>query len=43
MDAGADFVLTQLFFDNADYFQFRDYVAGTLASARRSCPESSRF
>lgn len=28
--AGADFVLTQLFFDNADYFEFRDYVAGTL-------------
>ena len=25
MDAGADFVLTQLFFDNADYFEFRDY------------------
>jgi methylenetetrahydrofolate reductase (NADPH) len=28
--AGADFVLTQLFFDNADYFEFRDYVAGKL-------------
>jgi len=24
IDAGADFVLTQLFFDNADYFEFRD-------------------
>ena len=28
--AGADFVLTQLFFDNADYFEFRDYLTGTL-------------
>jgi methylenetetrahydrofolate reductase (NADPH) len=28
--AGADFVLTQLFFDNADFFEFRDYVAGQL-------------
>jgi methylenetetrahydrofolate reductase (NADH) len=30
MDAGADFVLTQLFFDNADFFEFRDYVTGKL-------------
>jgi methylenetetrahydrofolate reductase (NADPH) len=30
VEAGADFVLTQLFFDNADYFEFRDYVAGKL-------------
>jgi methylenetetrahydrofolate reductase (NADPH) len=29
-DAGADFVLTQLFFDNADYLEFRDYMAGNL-------------
>ena len=28
VEAGADFVLTQLFFDNADFFEFRDYVAG---------------
>lgn len=26
IDAGADFVLTQLFFDNADYFEFRDHM-----------------
>jgi methylenetetrahydrofolate reductase (NADPH) len=25
--AGADFVLTQLFFDNADYYEFRDHLA----------------
>lgn len=30
IDAGADFVLTQLFFDDADYFEFRDFVAGKL-------------
>jgi methylenetetrahydrofolate reductase (NADPH) len=28
--AGADFVLTQLFFDNADYFEFRDYLTQKL-------------
>jgi len=30
IDAGADFVLTQLFFDNADFFQFRDYLTAKL-------------
>jgi len=29
IDAGADFVLTQLFFDNADFFQFRDHMTRT--------------
>jgi methylenetetrahydrofolate reductase (NADPH) len=28
--AGADFVLTQLFFDNADFFEFRDYITKKL-------------
>jgi methylenetetrahydrofolate reductase (NADPH) len=26
IEAGADFVLTQLFFDNADYYEFRDFL-----------------
>jgi methylenetetrahydrofolate reductase (NADPH) len=26
IDAGSDFVITQLFFDNRDYFAFRDYL-----------------
>jgi methylenetetrahydrofolate reductase (NADPH) len=30
VDAGADFVVTQLFFDNADYFEFRDYATNKL-------------
>jgi len=28
IDQGADFVITQLFFRNRDYFEFRDYLAG---------------
>jgi len=28
IDHGADFVLTQLFFDNRDYFEFRDHLTG---------------
>lgn len=27
IDAGADYVLTQLFFDNKDYFEFQDHLA----------------
>jgi methylenetetrahydrofolate reductase (NADPH) len=30
VEAGADFILTQLFFDNADFFEFRDQIAGKL-------------
>ncbi len=26
IDAGADFVITQLFFDNADYYEFREHM-----------------
>ncbi len=30
ISAGADFVLTQLFFDNADFFEFRDHLTKKL-------------
>ena len=30
VDAGADFVVTQLFFDNADYLEFRDHLTQKL-------------
>ncbi len=30
IEAGADFVLTQLFFDNADFFEFRDHLTNQL-------------
>src|SRR6185436_6164161 len=30
IDAGADFVLTQLFFDNADFYEFRDHLTRKL-------------
>jgi methylenetetrahydrofolate reductase (NADPH) len=30
VEAGADFVVTQLFFDNADFFEFRDYATQKL-------------
>jgi methylenetetrahydrofolate reductase (NADPH) len=32
IDAGADFVLTQLFFDNADFLQFRDHMTRKLGT-----------
>ncbi|HYG22825.1 MAG TPA: methylenetetrahydrofolate reductase [NAD(P)H] [Verrucomicrobiae bacterium] len=30
IDAGADFVLTQLFFDNADFYEFREHLTREL-------------
>lgn len=38
IEAGADFVLTQLFFDNADYFEFRDYLVNRLGVTVPICP-----
>lgn len=33
VDQGADFVITQLFFDNRDFFTFRDHLRGKLGSS----------
>jgi methylenetetrahydrofolate reductase (NADPH) len=38
IDQGADFVLTQLFFDNADFFEFREYMVKKLATNVPICP-----
>ena len=38
IECGADFVLTQLFFDNADFFAFRDHMVGTLGVTVPLCP-----
>ena len=38
IDHGADFVLTQLFFDNNDFFEFRDYLTKKLGVNVPICP-----
>ncbi len=38
IDQGAEFVLTQLFFHNADFFEFRDYMANKLQVKVPICP-----
>ena len=38
IDCGADFVLTQLFFDNADFFEFRDHMVTKLGVTVPICP-----
>ncbi|HEY0455019.1 MAG TPA: methylenetetrahydrofolate reductase [NAD(P)H] [Verrucomicrobiae bacterium] len=38
IDCGADFVLTQLFFDNADFFEFRDFMVGKMGVNIPICP-----
>jgi methylenetetrahydrofolate reductase (NADPH) len=30
IEAGADFIITQLFFDNADFYEFHDHLVGKL-------------
>jgi methylenetetrahydrofolate reductase (NADPH) len=38
IDHGADFVLTQLFFDNADFLEFRDHLEKKLGVSVPICP-----
>ena len=38
IDQGADFVLTQLFFDNADFLEFRDHLEKKLGVRVPICP-----
>jgi methylenetetrahydrofolate reductase (NADPH) len=38
IDAGVDFVVTQLFFDNADYIEFHNYLTGKLRVTVPICP-----
>lgn len=38
VDAGADFVITQLFFDNDDFFRFRDYLVKKTGMSKPIIP-----
>ena len=38
IDSGADFVITQLFFDNQDFFEFRDHMNKKLGVTVPLCP-----
>ena len=42
VDAGADFVFTQLFFDNADFFEFRDHLTSKLGVNSSDCSRHHR-
>jgi methylenetetrahydrofolate reductase (NADPH) len=38
IDCGVDFVLTQLFFDNSDFFEFYEHMTSKLGTAIPICP-----
>lgn len=38
IDCGADFIITQLFFDNADFFEFRDFMVRKMGVEIPICP-----
>jgi 5,10-methylenetetrahydrofolate reductase len=44
IDKGADFVITQLFFDNTYYFEMRDYLVknGVLSQSFRALSNNER-